>query len=69
MSLHLEGCLEEAADGKETFTISIFPQEFDAVMTDPVNDIRIVGVITVTVLLGIALAGMEWEAKVMAQTR
>uniref|UniRef100_A0A8C8RZC0 Solute carrier family 12 member 3 n=1 Tax=Pelusios castaneus TaxID=367368 RepID=A0A8C8RZC0_9SAUR len=37
--------------------------EFDAVMTDPVNDIRIVGVITVTVLLGIALAGMEWEAK------
>lgn len=33
-------------------------------MTDPVNDIRIVGVITVTVLLGIALAGMEWEAKV-----
>ncbi|ETE69997.1 Solute carrier family 12 member 3, partial [Ophiophagus hannah] len=37
--------------------------EFDAVMTDPTNDIRIVGVITVTVLLGIALAGMEWEAK------
>ncbi|KAJ6651864.1 hypothetical protein lerEdw1_015969 [Lerista edwardsae] len=37
--------------------------EFDAVMVDPVNDIRIVGVITVTVLLGIALAGMEWEAK------
>ncbi|XP_054848986.1 solute carrier family 12 member 3-like [Eublepharis macularius] len=37
--------------------------EFDAVMTDPVNDIRIVGVITITVLLGIALAGMEWEAK------
>uniref|UniRef100_A0A8C4WSS3 Amino acid permease/ SLC12A domain-containing protein n=1 Tax=Gopherus evgoodei TaxID=1825980 RepID=A0A8C4WSS3_9SAUR len=37
--------------------------EFDVVMTDPVNDIRIVGVITVTVLLGIALAGMEWEAK------
>uniref|UniRef100_A0A8C5SB93 Solute carrier family 12 member 3 n=1 Tax=Laticauda laticaudata TaxID=8630 RepID=A0A8C5SB93_LATLA len=37
--------------------------EFDAVMIDPTNDIRIVGVITVTVLLGIALAGMEWEAK------
>nr|XP_020668382.1 solute carrier family 12 member 3-like [Pogona vitticeps] len=37
--------------------------EFDAVMTDPTNDIRIVGVITITVLLGIALAGMEWEAK------
>ncbi|XP_013923162.1 PREDICTED: solute carrier family 12 member 3-like [Thamnophis sirtalis] len=41
--------------------------ESDAVMVDPVNDIRIVGVITVTCLLGIALAGMEWEAKVMAQ--
>ncbi|XP_032093137.1 solute carrier family 12 member 3-like isoform X1 [Thamnophis elegans] len=37
--------------------------ESDAVMVDPVNDIRIVGVITVTCLLGIALAGMEWEAK------
>ncbi|XP_019368776.1 PREDICTED: solute carrier family 12 member 3 [Gavialis gangeticus] len=37
--------------------------EFDVVMTDPLNDIRIVGVITVTVLMGIALAGMEWEAK------
>ncbi|KAJ7313018.1 hypothetical protein JRQ81_004280 [Phrynocephalus forsythii] len=37
--------------------------EFDAIMTDPTNDIRIVGVITITVLLGIALAGMEWEAK------
>ncbi|XP_053118885.1 solute carrier family 12 member 3-like [Hemicordylus capensis] len=37
--------------------------EFDTVMVDPTNDIRIVGVITVTVLLGIALAGMEWEAK------
>uniref|UniRef100_A0A670J5M7 Solute carrier family 12 member 3 n=1 Tax=Podarcis muralis TaxID=64176 RepID=A0A670J5M7_PODMU len=37
--------------------------EFDGVMSDPTNDIRIVGVITITVLLGIALAGMEWEAK------
>ncbi|XP_059587385.1 solute carrier family 12 member 3 [Alligator mississippiensis] len=37
--------------------------EFDVVMTDPTNDIRIVGVITVTVLMGIAVAGMEWEAK------
>ena len=31
---------------------------------DPTNDIRIIGVVTVTVLLGISLAGMEWEAKV-----
>ncbi|XP_077169976.1 solute carrier family 12 member 3-like [Paroedura picta] len=37
--------------------------EFDAVMSDPMNDIRIVGVITITVLFAIALAGMEWEAK------
>ncbi|XP_060112194.1 solute carrier family 12 member 3-like [Heteronotia binoei] len=37
--------------------------ENDAMMSDPVNDIRIIGVITVTLLLGIALAGMEWEAK------
>lgn len=38
-------------------------------MVDPVNDIRIIGVITVTCLLGIALAGMEWEAKVSTETR
>ncbi|KAM4565169.1 solute carrier family 12 member 10, tandem duplicate 1 isoform 1-T1 [Fundulus diaphanus] len=38
-------------------------QEFGAVMVDPVNDVRIVGVITVTVLLLISLAGMEWESK------
>lgn len=33
-------------------------------MVDPTNDIRIIGVVTVTVLLGVSLAGMEWEAKV-----
>ncbi|XP_029437368.1 solute carrier family 12 member 3-like [Rhinatrema bivittatum] len=37
--------------------------EYNAVMTDPVNDIRIIGVLTVTLLLAISLAGMEWEAK------
>ncbi|XP_040191794.1 solute carrier family 12 member 3-like [Rana temporaria] len=37
--------------------------EYNAVIIDPVNDIRIIGVITVTVLLFISLAGMEWEAK------
>ncbi|KAE8633898.1 hypothetical protein XENTR_v10002129 [Xenopus tropicalis] len=37
--------------------------EYNAVISDPVNDIRIIGVITVTVLLGVSLAGMEWEAK------
>ncbi|XP_069488724.1 solute carrier family 12 member 3-like [Ambystoma mexicanum] len=44
-------------------TISPIMQENNAVMTDPSNDIRIIGIITVTVLLGISLAGMEWEAK------
>ncbi|XP_042257167.1 solute carrier family 12 member 10, tandem duplicate 1 [Thunnus maccoyii] len=38
-------------------------QEFGVVMVDAVNDIRIVGVITVTILLFISLAGMEWESK------
>lgn len=40
------------------------PQEHDSLIVDPTNDIRIIGVLTVTVLLGISLAGMEWEAKV-----
>lgn len=34
-------------------------------MDDRVNDVRIIGVITVTVLLLVSLAGMEWESKVM----
>ncbi|CAN9509739.1 unnamed protein product [Ophioblennius macclurei] len=38
-------------------------QEFGVVMVDPVNDVRIVGVVTVTALLLISLAGMEWESK------
>lgn len=33
-------------------------------MTDELNDIRIVGTLTVILLLGISVAGMEWEAKV-----
>lgn len=33
-------------------------------MVDPTNDIRIIGSITVVILLGISVAGMEWEAKV-----
>ncbi|CAN0318862.1 unnamed protein product [Lampetra fluviatilis] len=35
----------------------------DAVMVDDSNDIRIIGTITVLLLLGITAAGMEWEAK------
>lgn len=33
-------------------------------MIDEMNDIRIIGAITVVILLGISIAGMEWEAKV-----
>lgn len=33
-------------------------------MVDALNDIRIVGCITVVLLLAISVAGMEWEAKV-----
>nr|XP_023669925.1 solute carrier family 12 member 1 [Paramormyrops kingsleyae] len=38
-------------------------KDSNAIMVDEVNDIRIVGCITVVLLLGISLAGMEWEAK------
>lgn len=37
-------------------------------MTDELNDIRIVGTLTVILLLGISVAGMEWEAKVHIHT-
>uniref|UniRef100_A0A3B5LGE3 Solute carrier family 12 member 10, tandem duplicate 1 n=1 Tax=Xiphophorus couchianus TaxID=32473 RepID=A0A3B5LGE3_9TELE len=37
--------------------------DFGAIMVDSINDVRIVGVITVTILLMIVLAGMEWESK------
>ncbi|XP_034713136.1 solute carrier family 12 member 3-like [Etheostoma cragini] len=38
-------------------------REFDVVIVDDLNDARIVGVITVTILLLISLAEMEWESK------
>uniref|UniRef100_A0A3P8V8M6 Solute carrier family 12 member 1 n=1 Tax=Cynoglossus semilaevis TaxID=244447 RepID=A0A3P8V8M6_CYNSE len=38
-------------------------KENNAIMVDELNDIRIVGCITVVLLLGISVAGMEWEAK------
>ncbi|XP_035272502.1 solute carrier family 12 member 3 [Anguilla anguilla] len=44
-------------------TVQSLMQESGASMVDPINDIRIIGVITVTCLLGISLAGMEWESK------
>ncbi|KAL2079180.1 hypothetical protein ACEWY4_024924 [Coilia grayii] len=44
-------------------TVGTLLKEHDAVMVDELNDVRIIGVITVTLLLFISLAGMEWEAK------
>ncbi|CAN2389517.1 sodium:chloride symporter activity [Pristimantis euphronides] len=44
-------------------TVRDLMQENEATIVDPINDIRIIGIITVAVLLGISLAGMEWEAK------
>ncbi|XP_059362989.1 solute carrier family 12 member 1 [Carassius carassius] len=38
-------------------------KENDALIVDPMNDIRIIGCITVVLLMGITVAGMEWEAK------
>ncbi|XP_059209145.1 solute carrier family 12 member 1 [Centropristis striata] len=38
-------------------------KEHSAIMVDELNDIRIIGCITVVLLLAISVAGMEWEAK------
>uniref|UniRef100_A0AAQ4P4V3 Solute carrier family 12 member 3 n=1 Tax=Gasterosteus aculeatus aculeatus TaxID=481459 RepID=A0AAQ4P4V3_GASAC len=45
-------------------TVTELMYEHGAVMVDRINDIRIIGIITVTCLLGISLAGMSWESKV-----
>ena len=39
-------------------------QENDCLMVDHVNDVRIIGLLTICLLLGVALVGMEWEARV-----
>nr|XP_015820774.2 solute carrier family 12 member 3 [Nothobranchius furzeri] len=44
-------------------TVTDLMSENGAVMVDKTNDIRIIGVITVTCLLGISMAGMAWESK------
>ena len=41
-----------------------FSQRYDCLMIDEINDIRIIGSITVAILLAIALVGMDWEARV-----
>lgn len=50
--------------GQHTAWLVPLPQEYGSPIVDPINDIRIIGVVTVTVLLAISLAGMEWESKV-----
>ncbi|KAM3609710.1 uncharacterized protein V6R79_019022 [Siganus canaliculatus] len=44
-------------------TVTDLMRESGAVMVDRTNDIRIIGIITVTCLLGISMAGMAWESK------
>nr|XP_014349758.1 PREDICTED: solute carrier family 12 member 3 [Latimeria chalumnae] len=44
-------------------TVRDLLKEYNSQIVDPTNDIRIIGVVTVTLLLGISLAGMEWETK------
>nr|XP_035137946.1 solute carrier family 12 member 3 isoform X1 [Callithrix jacchus] len=44
-------------------TVRDLLQEYGTPIVDPTNDIRIIGVVSVTVLLAISLAGMEWESK------
>ncbi|KAM5207078.1 solute carrier family 12 member 3 isoform 1-T1 [Hipposideros larvatus] len=44
-------------------TVRDLIREYGTPIVDPTNDIRIIGVVTVTVLLAISLAGMEWESK------
>ncbi|TKS72958.1 Solute carrier family 12 member 3 [Collichthys lucidus] len=44
-------------------TVTDIMRENGAVMVDRTNDIRIIGIITVTCLLGISMAGMAWESK------
>ncbi|XP_039988108.1 solute carrier family 12 member 3 [Xiphias gladius] len=44
-------------------TVTDLIHENGAVMVDHTNDIRIIGIITVTCLLGISMAGMAWESK------
>lgn len=50
-------------------TLAFSLQSSNAIMVDETNDIRIIGAITVVVLLGISVAGMEWEAKVKCNVK
>lgn len=39
-------------------------KENDSLIIDDINDVRLIGALTVLVLLGVAIVGMEWEARV-----
>lgn len=54
---------------KPDVPLNFFPQENGAAMVDRTNDIRIIGIITVTCLLGISMAGMAWESKVSPKNK
>ena len=38
-------------------------------MIDEINDVRVIGAITIVALLGVALIGMEWETRVSGMQR
>ncbi|XP_064608218.1 solute carrier family 12 member 2-like [Liolophura sinensis] len=44
-------------------TVRDILKDNDALMVDEIHDIRIIGVITLVILLVIAVVGMEWEAR------
>ena len=41
----------------------------DLLMIDEINDVRVIGAITIVALLGVALIGMEWETRVSGMQR
>ena len=41
-------------------TVRDILRDNDSLMVDEVNDIRIVGILTVLLLLGVTLVGLEW---------
>ncbi|KAK2151035.1 hypothetical protein LSH36_378g01015 [Paralvinella palmiformis] len=44
-------------------TIRDLLEHYDCLMVDHINDVRIIGLITIVLLLAVALIGMEWEAR------
>ncbi|KAH9500961.1 hypothetical protein Btru_069330 [Bulinus truncatus] len=44
-------------------TVREILERYDCVMTDKLNDVRIIGSITIIILLAIAIVGMNWEAR------